>query len=234
MQGNTKWFWLQQILAGLFPSTWLRVCVQWSIRREALISGPLWPQILKMKGFSFICLLPPFGIFLAALFCLASAIASFLKKPHVCKPGFVSYGKPTAGGSHRLGSCWNHQRLLEKRILLWGSHYMSELCEMRFPWLCMHFYMDFVMGWTGLAHIQVVPSSRRELLPTFSSLPLPVAKLWLWTDVSVTIYQVVERERKTGCRWRTGNSAERRMRKESRRKRSRKWENKEPALKINT
>lgn len=126
--------------------------------------------------------------FPGSIVCLASAAANFMKKAHVCKPGFVNYGKPTAGGSHRLGSCWNYQRLLEKFILLWESHYMSVLCEMSFPRLCNHFYMDFVLGWTGLPHIQTVLSSRRELLPTFSSFPLPLDKLSLWTDVSVAIY----------------------------------------------
>lgn len=84
--------------------------------------------------------------FPSSIVCLASAIASFVEKTRVCKPGFVNYGKPTAGGSHSLGSCWNYQRLLEKCILLWELHYMSVLCEMSFLRLCKHIYMDFVMG----------------------------------------------------------------------------------------
>lgn len=49
-------------------STSLRGHLQWSITREVLSPGPLWQQVLKMNFFAFICLLPPFGIFLAALF----------------------------------------------------------------------------------------------------------------------------------------------------------------------
>lgn len=178
--------------AGLFPSTWLRACVQWSITRGA----HSWSSVtrdIKNEGFFFY--LSPASIwhFPGSIACLAPAIASYVKKTQVCKHGFVNYGKPTAGGSHSLGSCRNYQPLLEKGILLWESHCMSVLCEMSFPRLCKHFYTDFVMGWTGLPHIQTVPLSRRELLPIF---PLPLAKLWLWTGVSVAIYKVVEREKK--------------------------------------
>lgn len=65
--------------------------------------------------------------------CPAPTLASFMKKKRVCKRGLVNYGKPTAGGSHRLGSCWNYQLLLDKHILLWEPHHMSVLCEMSFP-----------------------------------------------------------------------------------------------------
>lgn len=109
---------------------------------------------IKNEGFSFNLSAASIRHFPGSIVCLASAITSFVKKTHVCKPGFVNYGKPTAGGSHSLGSCWNYQRVLEKGILLWESHCVSVLCEMSFPRLCKHFYMDFVMGWTGLPYIQ--------------------------------------------------------------------------------
>jgi len=88
-----------------------------------------------IKNEVFLLYLSPASIwhFPGSIVCLDSTIDIFMKKTCVCKPGFVNYGKPTAGGSHRLGSCWNYQLQVDKHSLLWEPHNMSVLCEMSFP-----------------------------------------------------------------------------------------------------
>lgn len=61
---------------------------------------------IKSEGFCFHLSLASVWHFPGSIVCLSSGHSQFCeKKKHVCKPGFEIYGKPTAGGSHSLGSC---------------------------------------------------------------------------------------------------------------------------------
>lgn len=131
-------------------SVWLRGCAHWSIMTEVLSPGPLWQQILKMRGFAFICLLPPL-MFSWQHFSPSPYHSQLHEKKLVCKRGFVNYGKPAAGGSHRLVSCWNYQLLLDKHILLWEPHYTSVLCEMSFPKHLSVSIITWTLSWPEMA-----------------------------------------------------------------------------------
>lgn len=135
MQGNSKKFWQQQkdVRLACLPQYLTKGLCSVEHHEGGAQSWSSVTTDIKNEVFCFY--LSPASIwhFSGSIVCLAPTIASFMKKTRVCKPGFVNYGKLTAGGSHRLGSCWSYQLLLDKHILLWEPHYMSVLREMSFP-----------------------------------------------------------------------------------------------------
>lgn len=128
MQSNSKtfWQWQKDVSVACLP----QYLTEGSSSVEHHKGGAQsWSSVTtSIKNGLFCFYLSPASIwhFPGCIVCLSPTIVGFMKKKKsIYKPVFGNYGKPTAGGSHRLGSRWSCQLLLDKHF---GNHIICLSC----------------------------------------------------------------------------------------------------------